>query len=265
MAFVGVAGFLSEQQVDQKLHPNENWSLNRLNARVPVGNVINAFLACLNGSLQSSSRICEIGYVPNNRLTNVGNDLTPRFSGNINDRGTGSRHNIISEDDLRTASNAIEILLNHSDQGAMTLVSLYNWAVGSLCDLDFARSLITSWAIIERLLEVIWLEFISENSEGNSQGVLKPPTSGKRAEKLKGNNITASIKVEILSVSGRLSEKEYTLIEQGRRARNAWIHSLKSVKFQDAVNAAGAAAILIKRVCGVKVQNTYQVWGQWSN
>ena len=249
--------------MDQKLRLNENWSLNRFNARVPVGDAINSFFACLNGSLQSSSKICELQYVSNNRLTDVTDDLMPRNPGNTDNHSARRRHAVIGVDDLQTASNAVERLLDHSDQGAMKLISLYNWSVGSLGELDFARSLITSWAIIERLLEVIWLDFISKNSEVSSEGVLKPPTSGRRGKKLKGNNITASIRVEILSVTGHLSEHEYTLIERSRRVRNEWIHSLAPVTFDDAVNAAGSAAILIKRIYGVKVQTRYEVWGSW--
>lgn len=263
LGFVGVKGFLSVEQVDQNLRPNENWSLSRFNARIPIGDSINAFLACLNGSLQSSSKIRELQYVSNNRLTDVTDDLMPRYPGSTDNHSARRRHAVIGVDDLQAASNAVERLLGHSDQGAMKLVSLYNWAVGSLGELDFARSLITSWAIIERLLEVIWLDFISKNSEGNSEGILKPPTSGRRAKKLRGNNITASIRVEILSVAGHLSEQEYNLIEKSRRVRNEWIHSLAPVTFDDAVNAAGAAAILLKRIYDVKVQNRYEVWGNW--
>lgn len=283
LGFEGVPGFISEKEAEQRRRPEENWSLTLLNARIPVGEAINAYLACLNGALQKSSDILELESVPTNRLGQVDDELMPKmaqttdiwrrlqqreavfYEGNkykLVDAVCLGRHKVIEVSDLKAAAQGLEHLLQDADKGALKVVSLYNLALGSLSQLDFARSLITSWAVTERLLEIIWLKFISINSAENAERVLKPPTSGQRANKLKGNNLTASIRVEILSVGGHLSEKEYTFIEKARRARNAWIHALDPVSFYSAMDAAAAAAILIKRVYGIEVQTKYQVWGQ---
>lgn len=263
--FSGIPGFLSPEEVDAKRRKDEDWSLARLNARIPAGDAFNAYLACLNGALQSSDKILELECVHNNRLTEVTANLEPLYTPQYQLEDMRRRHVVISAEDIRSAADSLEVLLSHKDQQVIKLISLYNWAVASIGQLDFARSLITSWAIVEGLLNVLWNQFILENSEKSPSRTLSPPTSGKRAEKLKANTMTAAIRVEILAIANLLTEHEYKYIEQSRKARNDWIHSLKVVSFDDAMYTAFVAALLIKRIYGVTLQTRYQAFGSWSS
>lgn len=263
--FTGICGFLSPEEVDVRKKKDESWSLARLNARVPIGDAFNAYLACLNGALKKSGKIRELECVHNNRLTEVSASLEPIYTIQYPLEDMRRRHEVISVEHIKSAADSLEVLLNHKDQDVIKLISLYNWAVASLGQLDFARSLITSWAIVERLMNVIWGQFILQNSENSPSRTLSPPTSGKRAEKLKANTMTAAIRIEILAIANLLTEHEYKYIEQSRKARNHWIHSLDDVTFDEAMYTAYVAALLIKRLYAVTLQTKYEAFGSWSS
>jgi hypothetical protein len=117
---------------------------------------------------------------------------------------------------------------------------------------------------VERLIDVLWTKFIAKNAENSASRTLSPPTSGKRADKLKANTMTASIRIEILAITNELTEQEYTHIEKARKARNNWIHSLTPIAHEDAISSAFVAALLIKRLYGIRLQTEYEAWGSWS-
>jgi hypothetical protein len=262
--FEGIKGFKSSEEINSNLKKNENLSAALLNARTPIGDALNSFLACLNGSLQQSTGIVELEGVQNNRLYEVDSNLSAIHTVSYPVGNLRYRPHTIGVAQLEAAADALNSLLTHPDSDAIKCISLYNLSVASFGQLDFARSLITAWAVVEKLINVLWKQFISTNSQNNINRFLSPPTSGARADKLKSNNITASIKTEILSITNIITEEEYREIEKSRKARNEWMHTLKNISHEDAISCAFAAALLIKKIYHLKVQTKYQAWGSWA-
>ncbi len=142
----------------------------------------------------------------------------------------------------------LQRLLSFQSKTPLRLSSLFNFSMVSLQDHDYPRSLITSWAIIERLLDAKWLEYIASQRKRDIDGEETVFINSDRVKKLEGRDYTASVRTEVLSLLGCLSFDTYKKVENVRRVRNGWMHELRDVKMSDASEAVHVAAELFGSV-----------------
>ena len=101
-----------------------------------------------------------------------------------------------------------------------------------------------SWAIVEALIHKRWTSHIAGAPGMNSD----------RRQKLTGRDYTASVKIEMLALAGRLTSEEYANAEVVRKARNKWMHELRPVTSSTANYAAGLAARLYQNDFSIPVR-----------
>jgi hypothetical protein len=158
---------------------------------------------------------------------------------------------------IETISQSFELfdrILEIDDDYVVTVVELLLRARNSIEESDYVVSLMLAWAAIEQLLNALWERFIAENRirivDGQSQTLINV----ERKKRLTSQDFTASIVSEILSLSGNLPFDLFEQITQARRARNAWLHRLESVKRKDAEAAIGSARQMLKLVHHIELR-----------
>lgn len=111
---------------------------------------------------------------------------------------------------------------------------------------DFQGSLALSWVVIEKIQNVLWKRFVMGGYKA-----INPNTNiiGKRKEYLlTDHNYTASIKTQILSLTGIYTDQEMIAINDIRSARNKLMHNLARVDDRKAMDAASCAMSMVSRV-----------------
>jgi hypothetical protein len=162
------------------------------------------------------------------------------------DRRIQGRMLVIGSCTIEQSFQDLSKLLLMDDRTPLRLTSLFNFAMVSLQDHDYPRSLITSWAIIERLLDREWSAYMAGRRKEIIDGVELAFINTERLKKLESRDYTASVKTEILSLLGALPFDTYKGMENVRKVRNGWMHELKLVKMADALDGIKVAAKLFK-------------------
>ena len=75
-----------------------------------------------------------------------------------------------------------------------------------------------------------------------------------RVKKLEGRDFTASIVTEVLELSGVINFELFRGIDDARRKRNAWLHSLNAIEDKDASSAMRTAIELFQVATGVALR-----------
>lgn len=97
--------------------------------------------------------------------------------------------------------------------------------------------------MIEALIYRKWQNHLNEIAENEILDDQKFINKA-RMKKLEGSQCTASIVTEILSLMGKLSFKDYLLIEEIRKARNKWMHDLSPAPMEKAIKSFQSACNL---------------------
>ena len=176
-----------------------------------------------------------------------GASLPPQF-----DPRVGLRSLVVVEESLRDAVDRLESCVEKVNDGALKLCSLINLAVNSLEDHDYPRCLVTCWVVIEAFLNKKWQDYLRQCTSRDVSGG-RTFINKDRFKKLTSNDYTASIITENLSLVGKLSFEEYSLVEEVRRTRNKWMHELADVPIDKASIALRAAAELFKSEFSVEL------------
>lgn len=172
-------------------------------------------------------------------------------SGSI-DALSGSRRAI--ELDLVIYSfEMLDQVLTSEYKNILTIVELLYKSGVQYSESKNSESLILSWAVIEHVINHLWSEYISnENRENRGQERIPK----KRLEKLTGRDYPVSVMTELLEISGKLDSGLYKEIDECRRARNAWLHSLDDVTDRIASVSINTACQLVHQVTGIFVAIT---------
>ena len=123
-------------------------------------------------------------------------------------------------------------------------------ALFSLQNHDYPSSLITSWTIIEQMLDTNWEKYISNNRTRILNDEEQPFINEKRAQTLRGRDYSASIRTEVLSLVNELPMSIYTSINNVRKTRNKWMHEMDNVSLNDSCSALQGVADLFNLVYG---------------
>lgn len=169
------------------------------------------------------------------------------------DRRIMGRILVIEPKTIEQSFAELSKLLAKDNRTPLRLVSLFNFALVSLQDHDYPKSLITSWAIIECLLDLKWSEYIKKQRQATINGKTVTFINRDRLRKLEGQDYTASVKTEILSLLGILPFDIYKDMENLRKVRNGWMHELKLVEMSEAFDAIKVVSVLYKMAYDVEL------------
>lgn len=158
-------------------------------------------------------------------------NLPPFMDGRLQSRSVTVGRSVLEN----TSFDASEFMASHG--GRLILADLFLRTTLAYQEHNHSLSLITSWAIVENLLNMMWDEYQTANAHRDG----KPFIAGSRKRRLQdGRTFTASVIAETLSLLGLLELELYSDLNEVRRRRNDWMHGLKEV---DAASAGLAMAV----------------------
>lgn len=115
---------------------------------------------------------------------------------------------------------------------------------------QFLSAHLIAWSLSEQVLNAMWKEYQHEVSEGPDA---RTAISKKRRELLNGRDYTASIITQALSLAGRLSDERLSKLDQARRDRNAFAHSLAAIGSDAAQNALTVASEMLSDLLAIRL------------
>ena len=115
---------------------------------------------------------------------------------------------------------------------------------------QFASAHLSAWSLSEQVLNVMWRAYQREASEGPDACTAM---SKKRRELLNGRDYTASIITQALSLAGRLPDERLGKLDQARRDRNAFAHSLTAISGTAAHNALTVASEMLSDLMAIRL------------
>lgn len=87
----------------------------------------------------------------------------------------------------------------------------------------FGESIAIGWTACEQLVSQEWKLLLAKNNSTRDED---QKMSRDRRKKLLGRDYTASVMIEMLELSGKLTGKLYKDLETARKARNNWAHNM---------------------------------------
>lgn len=115
---------------------------------------------------------------------------------------------------------------------------------------QFPSAHLSAWSLSEQVLNAMWKKYQREASEGPDA---RTAISKKRRELLNGRDYTASIITQVLSLAGRLSDERLDKLDQARRDRNAFAHSLVAISGDAAQNAITVASEMLSDLLAIRL------------
>ena len=153
--------------------------------------------------------------------------------------------------DIEVAENSLnlldQVLLSECEETTIIQMveAAYLAAVRS-AEGRLGEAITLAWGVCEQLLSRSWKEFITEAS-------VESQITGKRKKNLlEGRDYTASVKTEILELSGRLDAELYVHIDNARKARNNWMHEMQEPNNAHVLDALHAVEGLFQSVLGIR-------------
>lgn len=116
---------------------------------------------------------------------------------------------------------------------------------------NFAECLVMSWTLCENMIDFIWKKMIEDIKFSNPDRMEKA-----RIDRLKAQAFTASVRIETLELSGRLDLNQAHALNFVRKARNNWLHALKEVKENEALESIRICEELITSLYGIPIKWT---------
>lgn len=108
-----------------------------------------------------------------------------------------------------------------------------------------------AWSVIEASLNKVWANLVHKLDLGN--GGHTKMNRERRDMLLEGHAYTASIVTQMLSLHKQIDDALLARLDDARRTRNNFAHSLRSVTWSDASHAINTANELISKVIDTKV------------
>jgi hypothetical protein len=168
------------------------------------------------------------------------NQLSP----NTHDWRLSTRTNI----DLATVDEAVEILCEIVSHPLpmLAIADLYLRSAAFYESHDYNLALVSSWAIVETLLQAQWRQYLDANCTREIGGVDVSFINAERRQRLvSGRDYTASVISETLSLVGSLPHETYLKLDKVRRDRNAFLHELTAVPRAAADRALSVAETML--------------------
>jgi hypothetical protein len=220
--------------------------------------VMNLHLLCLNTVLMRDERYCVV--VP--RLTTedvlqfsdhgYGGPGTMSVPIGYLSSGEAIRHRAISVAVLDASFEMLDDILSRTDDATRAVLDLVHLALDAVVIHDYALCLTSAWTACESLLNMCWRDYIESRRTDENGAVV---VNARRRERLVGgNDYTASIKTEVLTLAGVVPHAFYDDLSRVRRSRNAWLHNTTPPTSDDAAVALRTARDLISMKLGIALQ-----------
>jgi hypothetical protein len=113
-----------------------------------------------------------------------------------------------------------------------------------------AECLILSWAVCERLLTELWERYLKSSERSGTEELR---INADRRQKLKSRDYTSSVRLEVLELASQLPNEIFCAVDDVRKIRNDWLHSLSNVKGQEAALTGRAAKSLFRFATGLTI------------
>jgi hypothetical protein len=156
----------------------------------------------------------------------------------------------ISVEVVTQSFEMLDKILQHSEADALDLVNLYARSCKAYEDHDYSLCLATAWTVIEKLLYYFWEGYLNHlnGTRQPAPGRAKFINSKRKDNLIKGQNYSASIVIEILSLTNTIPASLYEELMVLRKARNNWIHELKAPEWETAKDAVLKAAEMLRLI-----------------
>lgn len=159
---------------------------------------------------------------------------------------------VIKKPALDQSFDLLQTILERSPETAIALITLLNSACKAFEDHDYSFSMVVSWTLSEKLLQLLFESYLNANREKDVEG--KPITfisTDRKKKLLDGRDFTVSVVIEILSLLDVLPFQLYNDLNRVRQARNSWIHNLRVVSRIEAQLGVSVAERLLREVTGI--------------
>jgi|GEM_PF-5748189 len=163
------------------------------------------------------------------------------------------RHQIIPIEVVRLSFDIFSEILTNENEYLIDMVELILRGVKYYEDHDYNSSLIMYWAVIEKIINTIWNNFL-ESQRNRPTGTNQKFINRARKEKLTGIDYTISNIIEYLSLLNLVSFSLYRDLNIVRTARNKWIHDLKAVDQETCTTAYFTVTKLFKAMFNLDFQ-----------
>lgn len=163
-----------------------------------------------------------------------------------NDPRIAGRLVVLSIPTLAESFHLLNAILEHPNADMVLIADLLLRSSKALHDHNYSLSLITSWSIAEKVLQLRWEKYLDSQKEREDDGKKIVFINKDRKKNLmNGRDYSASVVSEILSLAGILSFELYKDMQLVRKARNNWIHNLSPVSRETAELSIKVAATLL--------------------
>jgi hypothetical protein len=198
-------------------------------------------------------------------LSNVHDPLeryvSERLLGTLIHRDATAPRLLLEKDTVIYSLELLEQIVTSPFADLLLLTELLYRAAVQYSEYRFAESLILSWAVCERLLTELWERYL-KSSERSGTGELR--INADRRQRLKSRDYTSSVRLEVLELAGQLPTELFGAVDDVRKSRNNWLHSLSNVKGRRAALAVRAAESLFRFTTGLTISLTLSKSGSWT-
>jgi len=167
---------------------------------------------------------------------------------------TRTRGILIRRETIDFSFDLLEKILVTSVPDTQLMTNLIYLAAINYSDHDFPTALTLSWTVCEKLLRILWNNYIENKAiEAGDHKNESKVISKERRKILQGRDFTASIISEALALAGLLEHEMYLALTKVRRQRNAWLHGLEPISGIAAVECIKTAQRFLKEVSGIEL------------
>lgn len=142
----------------------------------------------------------------------------------------------------------LDLILRDPGSRAIQMVESAYIAACRNVEKRFGEAVVISWGVCEQLISVAWKRHL--DSKRTEPGRVTKD----REEKLTGRDYTASVRVEMLELSGVIDHEQYRRLEIARKARNKWAHEMRVPKQSEVSVCIKAIEILLLQVEGIPLR-----------
>lgn len=166
--------------------------------------------------------------------------------------------------ELPVIDSSLELLDQILMKKKIDIIQIVEAAYISACrsgERRFGEALVLAWGVCEQAISREWSNLISSGPSGD--------ISKDRRSKLTGRDYTASVMVEILEISNRISHDLFRSLEVARKARNHWVHEMRMPKESEVGVAIRAMEEILEKTFGVKLalqqggRGGVPMWNRW--
>ena len=115
---------------------------------------------------------------------------------------------------------------------------------------QFESAHLIAWSVIEKSLNKMWAKLLHDLNAANGGHT---SINRDRRDLLTGRDYTASIVTQQLSLHKIIDDDMLFRLDEARRTRNSFAHSLKPVTWEDAGRALNTANDILSKVIGIRV------------